>query len=333
METQGCVNYIVSEPVNVNDLHELIKSSFSTENFGVIPRTSCQGIDQVEGRAYDILQRTTKRTGACWETSLLWRDAEGTLPESYQMALGRLRHTERKLANDPLLLAAYKAKFDEYKEKEYIRKLDRIEVTKGTRSNGVSLNESLSKGPDIIRPLTSVQWNFRVHTIARIGNMTTTLFGSKARVAPLKKLIILKLGLQGCVLGMRFAVLLRSELRLLKVDREVFWSDSKTVLAWIHSEAGRYKEFVANRVGEIQEATKETDWRWVPTSEIPADTPTRFETEISFEPTDMWYTGPEFLKRPKEEWPKEAKDKDLGIILANRMLSLGTIPESVRLQT
>ncbi|UYV63093.1 hypothetical protein LAZ67_2003103 [Cordylochernes scorpioides] len=69
-----------------------------------------------------------------------------------------------------------------------------------------------------------------------------------------------KLERQGCVLGTRFAVLLRSELRLPKVDREVFWSDSKTVLAWIRSEAGRYKEFVANRVGEIQEATKGTDW-------------------------------------------------------------------------
>ncbi|UYV84339.1 hypothetical protein LAZ67_X001892 [Cordylochernes scorpioides] len=601
METQGCVNYTVSEPINDNDLHELIKSSFSTENFGVIPRTRWQGMNQVEGRAYDILQKTTKRTGACWETGLLWRDAEGTLSESYQIALGRLRHKERKLAKDPLLLAAYKGKFDEYLEKGYIRKLDSIEVTKGSertwyishfgvtnpnkpgklrlvfgaaaRSNGVSLNEALSKGPDLISPLTSVLWKFRVHNIAltgditdmfhrvrvikedqcnqrflwrnmntsiepdhyemqvlifgatsspyseencmdlrrelsevnsaggfhlckfnsnsraviesipeelrakgvkslneksvipagnvlgmwwdptkdifgfkfglnkvppeilegavptkcqacsltmsvydplglvnhfkikgiiilqrtwiagigwdeeltpdiyaawkrwlsklkeihlvqvprcyhpdllsrsiirqvevhtfvdasqeafsavtylrvetRNGNITTILFGPKARVAPLKKLTISKLELQGCVLGTRFAVLLRSELRLPKVDREVFWSDSKTVLAWIRSEAGRYKEFVANRVGEIQEATKGTDWRWVPTSENPADIATRFETEISFEPTDMWYTGPEFLKRPEEEWPKEAKGKDLGIILATRMLKLG----------
>ncbi|UYV83840.1 hypothetical protein LAZ67_X000363 [Cordylochernes scorpioides] len=315
METQGCVNYTVSEPVNDNDLHELIKSSFSTENFGVIPRTRWQGINQVDERAYDILQKTTKRTGACWETGLLWRDAEGTLPESYQMALGRLRHTERKLAKDTLLLAAYKAKFDEYQEKEYIRKLDSIEVTKrsertwyirhfsvtnpkrpgklrlvfdaAARSNGVSLNEALSKGLDLIRPLTSVLWNFRVHNIARNGNITTTLFGSKARVAPLKKLTIPKLEIQGCVLGTRLAVLLRSELRLPKVGREVFWSNSKTVLAWIRSEAGRYKEFVANRVGEIQEALKGTDWRWVPTSENPADIATRFEAEISFKPTDI----------------------------------------------
>ncbi|UYV63128.1 hypothetical protein LAZ67_2003231 [Cordylochernes scorpioides] len=161
METQGCVNYTVSEPVNDNDLHELIKSSFSTENFGIIPRTRWQGMNQVEGRAYDILQKTIKRTEA---------------------------------------------------------------------------------------------------------------------LAPLKKLTIPKLELQGCVLGTRFAALLLSELRLTKVDREVFWSDSKTALAWIRSEAGRYKEFVANRVGEIQEAKKETDWSWVPISENPADIAPRFET-------------------------------------------------------
>ncbi|UYV84662.1 hypothetical protein LAZ67_X003010 [Cordylochernes scorpioides] len=106
----------------------------------------------------------------------------------------------------------------------------------------------------------------RVET--RNGNITTTLFGSKARVAPLKKLTIPKLELQGF------------------------------------------------------EATKGTDWRWVPTSENPADIATRFETYISFEPTDMWYTGPEFLKRPEEKWPKEANGKDLGIILATRMLKL-----------
>ncbi|UYV81279.1 hypothetical protein LAZ67_20000642 [Cordylochernes scorpioides] len=60
------------------------------------------------------------------------------------------------------------------------------------------------------------------------------------------------------------------------VEREVFWSDSKTVLAWIRSEAGRYKEFMANRVSKIQETTKGTDWRWVSTSENPADIATRF---------------------------------------------------------
>ncbi|UYV84638.1 hypothetical protein LAZ67_X002932 [Cordylochernes scorpioides] len=130
-----------------------------------------------------------------------------------------------------------------------------------------------------------------------------------------------KLELQGCVLGACLSFF-APNCDFQKWTRRFFWSDSKTVLAWIRSEAGRYKEFVANRVGEIQEATKGTDWRWVPTSENPADIATRFETEISFEPTVMWYTGPEFLKRPEEEWPKEAKGKDLGIILATRMLKL-----------
>ncbi|UYV67005.1 hypothetical protein LAZ67_4003633 [Cordylochernes scorpioides] len=480
-------------------------------------------MNQVEGRAYDSLQKTTKRTGACWETGLLRRDAEGTLPESYQMALG---HTERKLAKDPLLLAAYKAKFDEYLEKGYIRKLDSIEVTKGSertwyiphfgvtnpnkqgrlrlvfnaaaRSNGVSLNEALSKGPDLIRPLTSVLWNFRVHNIALTGdttdmfhrvrvikeeqctqrfllrNMNTSIepdhyemqvwifgatsspcsaihvknenamqhelvnhelahaivsdfyvddclmcadseencmdlrrefsevnaaggfhlckFNSNSRVViesipeeirakgvkslkqkfvipagnvlgmwwdPTKNIFGFKFGLnkvppeilegargncgsvslkkfisfkchgatiQTCSAEVSFDKW-RSTHSLMPAKKlsplEVFWSDSKTVLAWIRSEAGRYKEFVANRVGEIQEATKGTDWRWVQTSENPADIATRFETEISFEPTDMWYTGLEFIKRLEEEWPKEAKGKDLGIILATRMLKLG----------
>ncbi|UYV72261.1 hypothetical protein LAZ67_9002385 [Cordylochernes scorpioides] len=212
--------------------------------------------------------------------------------------------------------------------KLWLSKLKEIHLVQVTRCYHPDLlSRSIIRQVEVHTFVDASQEAFSAVTYLRVemrnGNITTTLFGAEARVAPLKKLTIPKLDLRGCVLGTRFAVLLRSELRLPKVDRKVFCSDSKTVLAWIGSEAGRYKEFVANRVCEIQEATKGTDWRWVPTNENSADIATRFETQISFEPTDMLYTGPEFLKRPEEEWPKEAKGKDLGIILATRMLKLG----------
>ncbi|UYV77152.1 hypothetical protein LAZ67_14003454 [Cordylochernes scorpioides] len=119
----------------------------------------------------------------------------------------------------------------------------------------------------------------RVET--RNGNITTTLFGSKTRVAPLTKLTIPKLELQGCVLGTRFAVLLRSELQLPKVAR----------------------------VGEIQEATKGTDWRWVPTSENPADIATRFETEISFKPTNNSLKDQKRIQKTARFWYKKTFHK------------------------
>ncbi|UYV72195.1 hypothetical protein LAZ67_9002145 [Cordylochernes scorpioides] len=334
METQGCVNYTVSEP-----------------NFGVIPRTRWQGMNQVEGRAYDILQKTTKRTGASIHVK-----NENVMQHEHELA-----HT---IVNDFYVDDCLTGADSEEKCMDLRRELSEVNAAGGfhlckfnsnfraviesipeeLRAKGVkSLNEksvipagnvlgmwwdpmkdifgfkfglnkvpqrswkerylqnvrhAVSKlkeihlvqvprcyHPDLLS--RSIIRQVEVHTFvdasqeafsavtylrveAKNGNITTTLFGSKARVAPLKKRTIPKLELQGCVLGTRFA------------------SDSKTVLAWIRSEAGRYKEFVANRVGEIQEAIKGTDWRWVPTSENPADIATRFETEISFEPTDMW---------------------------------------------
>ncbi|UYV74107.1 hypothetical protein LAZ67_11002134 [Cordylochernes scorpioides] len=211
--------------------------------------------------------------------------------------------------------------------KLWLSKLKEIHLVQVSRCYQPDLlSRSIIRQVEVHTFVDATQEAFSLVTYLRVetrnGNITTTLFSSKARVAPLKKLTIPKLELQGCVLGTRLAVLLYSELRLPKVDREVSWSDSKMVLAWICSEAGRYKEFVANRVSEIQEATKGTDWRWVPISENPADIATRFEKNISFKPTNIWYIGPDFLKRPEDEWPKEAKGKDLGIILATRMLKL-----------
>ncbi|UYV68124.1 hypothetical protein LAZ67_5003117 [Cordylochernes scorpioides] len=253
-------------------------------------------MNQVEGHAYDILQRTTRGPSMLGDRSTYGVTQRVRYPKAIKWLLEGIEVTK---GNERTWYISHFGVTNPNKPGKL-----RLVFDAASRSNGVSLNEALSKGTDLIRPLTSILWNFRVHNIARNGNITTTLFGSKARVAPLKKLTIPKLELQGCVLGTSFAVLLRSELRLTKVDREGFWSDSKTS----RRDPGSDKR---NRM------------EMVTTSENPADIATRFETEISFEPTDMWYTGPEFLKRLEEEWPKEAKGKDLGIILATRSLKLG----------
>ncbi|UYV70022.1 hypothetical protein LAZ67_7001494 [Cordylochernes scorpioides] len=144
-------------------------------------------------------------------------------------------------------------------------------------------------------------------------NITTTLFGSKARVDPLKKLTIPKLELQGCVLGTRFAILLPFELRLPKVDREVFWSDSKTVLAWIRSEAGRHKgKRQKEPTGDgFQQARILLIYR--------PDLKHRFHLNLRTCGT----LGQNSLKDQKRSCPRKQKAKTLGIILATRILKLG----------
>lgn len=56
-----------------------------------------------------------------------------------------------------------------------------------------------------------------------------------------------------------------------KIDRRVIWSDSITVLTWLHSEHQKYTQFVAHRVGEILKNTELCEWRYVPTKLNVAD--------------------------------------------------------------
>lgn len=60
-----------------------------------------------------------------------------------------------------------------------------------------------------------------------------------------------------------------------QIRNRVFWSDSMNVLSWIRSDARRYVQFVAFRVGEILESTEVKEWRYVPTKENVADEATK----------------------------------------------------------
>lgn len=75
---------------------------------------------------------------------------------------------------------------------------------------------------------------------------------ARSRVAPRKQCSIPRLELCAALVGAQLAKLIGNEL-ILKVQEVTFWTDSTTVLHWLHSESCRFKVFVGNRVAEIQE--------------------------------------------------------------------------------
>ena len=102
------------------------------------------------------------------------------------------------------------------------------------------------------------------------GGFNTQFIVAKSRVAPLKKLAIPHLELQGAVLASRLGKTILKESRL-KFEKSVFFLDSKTVLAWICSETRRFKPFISVRVGEIQDNSDPAQWRHVPGEQNVAD--------------------------------------------------------------
>ena len=130
-----------------------------------------------------------------------------------------------------------------------------------------------------------------------------SLIMAKTRIAPVKPITVPRLELQAALLASRMAKTIEKELDIAIMER-FFWSDSTTVLHWIRSDPRKKQAFVANRLGEIGELTRVTEWHWVPTKMNPADDAFR-RTDGVLKSSDRWCVGPSFLKLHTEMWPKQ----------------------------
>lgn len=91
-------------------MHKLVKTFFSTENFGVkIPTKLLESDD--DKRARFILESSTMRIDNRYVTGLLWSRDSIKPPDSFLMAKNRLLCLERKLATNSLMAANIKDQY------------------------------------------------------------------------------------------------------------------------------------------------------------------------------------------------------------------------------
>ncbi|GBN34828.1 hypothetical protein AVEN_61683-1, partial [Araneus ventricosus] len=131
---------------------------------------------------------------------------------------------------------------------------------------------------------------------------------SKTRVAPVKKLTLPRLELLGALIAARIASYLKSLLRIYACDTYC-WTDSSIALNWIKGSAIRWKQFVANRVREIQTLTDPGKWKFCEGRENPADLLSRGCSAQKLLNSEIWWSGARWLSQPKYLWPATVERK------------------------
>ncbi|XP_070495848.1 uncharacterized protein [Chironomus tepperi] len=146
------------------------------------------------------------------------------------------------------------------------------------------------------------------------GKIFTSLIMSKAKVTPLRLNTgteikeIPRLELMSALLAARLSKTIKGIYSMLNMDT-FFWTDSEIVLKWIVNPNHRLIKFAISPIEEILELTERTQWNYVSTQTNPADLCTKLKKVDFSNSSSQWFTGPEFLKQPKEFWPKIAPEK------------------------
>ena len=129
------------------------------------------------------------------------------------------------------------------------------------------------------------------------GDIHCAFLMGKDGVAPVKTMTIPCLELTAATVSLRVGEMIARELDE-PVESKNVWTDSTTVLKYLHNDKRRFHVFVANRVQTIRDATYPHQWRYVESKRNPADDESRGLSGHEL------ITGPKFLWLPESEWPQ-----------------------------
>ena len=135
------------------------------------------------------------------------------------------------------------------------------------------------------------------------GTFSVRLIMSKSRIAPVDKVSIPRMELNGAVLSKRCRMVITKEMRY-QFERVIQLVDSETVLNMLHKTSYRFHVYEGVRIGEIQAATQGdmSEWAWMPGADNVADWLTRGRNPEDLSADSDWFQGPPMFQLPFEEW-------------------------------
>ena len=147
-------------------------------------------------------------------------------------------------------------------------------------------------------------YGFTAYVRWHIGNnqYQSNLLAAKCRIAPLNRVSIPQMELNGSLIATRARVNLLAEMTY-HFDKVIHMVDSTTVLCQLNSLSSRFKVYEGVRVGEIQAGGILDSWFWVEGKLNVSDVVTRGKTPQELMDDDAWLYGPDFLKEDQSKWP------------------------------
>ena len=119
--------------------------------------------------------------------------------------------------------------------------------------------------------------------------ISTQLIMSKTRVASLEPMSVPRLELLASLISSRLVTRVKSALSpVVNIEEIYHWSDSTTTLHWIKGVERQYKQFVENRVTEVQSKVSPEFWSFCPGLENPADIPTQGLSVEALLKSNLW---------------------------------------------
>ena len=127
---------------------------------------------------------------------------------------------------------------------------------------------------------------------------------AKSRIAPLNRINIPQMELNGAVLQKRLRESIEAECRF-QFEKVFHIIDSETVLCQLYKVSQKFPVYEGVRIGEIQGASggNMSDWAWVAGVSNIADITTRPQTPLQIAEDSVWVNGPDFLYDDVDVWP------------------------------